>query len=61
MRAATSGFGTFRTSRDLCLESGMRSKADECAPDTLMIDVRDGAIFRNGFRLICPVQPGVQK
>jgi hypothetical protein len=39
----------------------MRRQADKCAPDTLTGDVRDGAIFRNALKLICPVQPDVQK
>jgi hypothetical protein len=46
---------TSRASRDLDLESGMRSKAGRYTPDALTVDVRDGAIFRNGFMLICPV------
>jgi hypothetical protein len=32
----------------------MRSR--KCAPDGLTVDVRDGAIFCNGFKVICLVQ-----
>jgi len=39
--------------RDVRLESGMRSEAAECTPDTLSIDVRAGANFRNALKLIC--------
>jgi hypothetical protein len=53
--------GTFRTSRDVRLKSGMHSKADATLPDTFSVDVRAGAIFRNAFKLICPVQPRFQK
>lgn len=53
--------GTFRTSRDVRFETGMQRKADATLPDTFSVDVRAGAIFRNVFRLICPVQSRFQK
>jgi hypothetical protein len=39
----------------------MRRKADAALPDTFSIDVRAGVIFRNAFKLICPVQSRLQK
>jgi hypothetical protein len=56
-----SPLGAFRTLHDVRLESGMRSKADECTPDTLTVDARGGAIFCNGPKAIFPVQPCFQK
>jgi len=53
--------GSFRTSRDVRLESGMRSKADEYAPGTLTVDVRADAIFCSRLNVICPVQSRFQK
>ena len=53
--------GTFPTSHDVRFESGMRSKADECASDSFTVDARGGAIFHNGFTVICLVQTRFQK
>jgi hypothetical protein len=39
----------------------MRSKAGKYTPDALTVDVRGRAIFLNSLKLICPVQPYVQK
>jgi hypothetical protein len=34
----------------------MRGKTGKHAPDGLAIDLRDGVNFRNGLKVICPVQ-----
>jgi hypothetical protein len=54
---APCGIGAFRDP----LESGMRSKADAILPETFWVGVRAGTIFRNAFKLICPVQSCFQK
>jgi hypothetical protein len=36
-------------------------KADGTLPDTVSVDVRADVIFRNAFKLICPVQSRFQK
>jgi hypothetical protein len=36
-------------------------KAGATLPDTVSVDVRADVIFRNAFKLICPVQSRFQK
>jgi hypothetical protein len=43
------------------LSSEGAAKRGKYRPETLAIGVRAGAIFRNGFIVICPVQPYLRK